>query len=111
MAQGARKGGPRRLTGLTELSAQAEQGRAANAKWYQAHRDRVRDYNRRRDGAHELVAGVCADCAKPYRTRIGSAVCSPCRAMAKNATISRQNLLACRRGTPSIAPLSTPETG
>lgn len=68
--------------------------RAAEAKWYQAHRDRIRDYNRRRDGAHELKAGICADCGNSYRTRIGSPVCSLCRAIAKNAAISRQNQLA-----------------
>src|ERR1035437_6333088 len=46
-----------------------------------------------RGATQPLVAGICEDCAEPYRTRLGSPVCSPCRAIRHNAQLSHDRLL------------------
>lgn len=87
----------------------APANRAAAAKWYGKHREERRDYNRQRNGSQPLETGVCADCGKPYQTRIGSPCCSACRPGAKRAELWRARVEAtmpricpeCQRSFPS----------
>jgi hypothetical protein len=74
--------GPGRPFTYCELHAPAR--RAYMTTYMRQHVDRLREYNRRREGSRPLERFACADCGQQARGYSGSRLCRLCRQLARH---------------------------